>query len=144
MREDVGLEWLTRIYGQYALVLLAQSFAPELRGKQRNASPSMFHQCLQVGRSPWFRWRTPPELAVYSATLGRRRNNLYKTGRRVKRLNDDAKKIEFQRASPFERGKEGVPDEVREGSVEEGHSAVWDIQQFIVYTPRKNWPVVEE
>ena len=81
---------------------------------------------------------------MYSATLGRRRNNLYKTGRRVKRLNDDAKKIEFQRASPFERGKEGVPDEVREGSVEEGHSAVWDIQQLIVYTPRKNWPVVEE
>ena len=36
VREDVGLEWLTRIYGQYTLVLLAQSFAPELRGKQRN------------------------------------------------------------------------------------------------------------
>jgi len=86
VREDIGLEWLTRINDQYALVVLAQSFAPELRGKQRNGSPSMFHQCFQVGRSPWFRWRTPPELAAYSATLGRRRNNLYKTGRKIKKV----------------------------------------------------------
>ena len=42
------------------------------------------------------------------------------------------RKILFQGVSPFGSGKERTPDEVGEGTVEEGYSAIWDIQQLIV------------
>ena len=74
----------------------------------------------------------PPKPAAYSSILGQRRNSLYKTGKRIEKLNDDANFFLIQRVSPFGRGKEGTPDEVGEGTAKEGYSAIWDIQQLIV------------